>query len=141
MLAQFFHPHVHFLKRVHVCDIVDYQCSLCSSIVDGVETVVLLLPGRVPNGQLVPLGPSCYYPSCSLIHSHSLFKACGVECRLLAVIELVLAESHGTGGLTDSRYIQNYKYSSSQITQKHETRTYLHRAQQFCKWQRYSPLL
>mmetsp|Transcript_4081 Transcript_4081/g.6900 ORF Transcript_4081/g.6900 Transcript_4081/m.6900 type:complete len:246 (+) Transcript_4081:236-973(+) len=49
LLSELLHPHRHLLEGVHIRDIVHDECALGSSVVNGVEAVVLFLARRVPN--------------------------------------------------------------------------------------------
>ena len=109
LLPQLSDPLVHPGEAVHVSDIVHDKCAypviktaltLRVPVVDRVQTVVHLLSGSIPYGELVQLALIVSLVS----RSYVLLEEEGVEGRRLIEVKLVLGKAYGDGSLADSRY-------------------------------------
>lgn len=103
LLSELLDPHAHFGEGVYIGDIIHDQGSLSSSVVDGVQGVMLLLSSSVPDGQLIHLRLHAL-GVLRVLYSHCLLQTSCVNGTLLGIAKLVYAETNRNGCLSYSGY-------------------------------------
>ena len=99
LLSELLDPVAHPFERIDVRDVVHDQGPLSVPVIDVVQGMVLLLPGRVPDGELVG---RTFARRHRVVDPTHLLQASGVDSAFLGVAELVVCESDRDGGLSDS---------------------------------------
>lgn len=103
LLSELLNPGCHFGEGVDVRNVVDYECTLRSSVVNIIETVVLLLTSCVPNGKLVGI----HFDSLGMTrisYFDSLLQTSCIHRTLLLVVECLLGKANGQRSFADPRY-------------------------------------
>ena len=97
---ELFYPRGHSFERVSIGYVIDYNCTSSSSVVDGVEAVILFLASCVPYRESVysltlPIRRIDPY---KLLHTRSIY------CWFLLLVKIVFGKPYSEWSLAYSRF-------------------------------------